>query len=161
MRLEERWLRGSMPNRRQRTEPKQKVPKMPSGLNESEQRIWKRLVPRVAKLCILDDNDLFALVDLCRCLVRLEECERDISERGLLIEGERGPVKNPSCQLARQYRDAFARWCQRFGLSPADRTRLDIPERPGEPDPLEEFLTRAQNDRRMILESIWRRFHER
>lgn len=46
---------------------------------------------------------------------------------GLLIEGNRGSVKNPAYQIAREYRRSLLAWAARFGLTPSDRDRMRNP----------------------------------
>lgn len=101
-------------------------PSMPTGLSDAERVIWRELVPAIAKLRLLDAVDRPLLVDLVRSMARLDAAEADISARGLLVEGERGMVKNPSMLVARQYRAAVLALSQRFGLSPMDRERLKL-----------------------------------
>lgn len=76
----------------------------------------------------LDAIDQAALNDYLVCWQRLRAAAADIEVRALLVQGERGKVKNPSAQLARQYRVALAAWSREFGLTPASPLRL--PQRP-------------------------------
>lgn len=117
------------------------APKMPPGLSDEEKREWKRVVPPLVELGIITPMDQRALRDYVRCSVRLEEAERDVGERGILIQGERGMVKNPALQVAREYRSALVKWCQLFGMTPDARGRMTLPE-PDAEDPFEEFLGR-------------------
>lgn len=103
-------------------------PKMPSGLSSEEQTIWRSLVPRIARLGILREQDTPALRDLVRCQARLEEAEANIAKRGLLVPGDRGRVKNPAIQVARGYRESLVKLQAKFGLTPGDRERMQIPE---------------------------------
>ena len=97
---------------------------MPIGLSEPAQAEWARLTGLLCERGALDAIDQVALADYLTCWQRLSEAESDIEARGLLVEGDRGPVKNPACQLARQYRTALAAWSKEFGLTPASRLRL-------------------------------------
>ncbi|MEU6757025.1 P27 family phage terminase small subunit [Streptomyces sp. NPDC046685] len=38
--------------------------------------------------------------DLCVCVARIDQAERDLSERGLIVTAERGTVKNGSATIA-------------------------------------------------------------
>lgn len=75
----------------------------------------------------LSELDQAGLADYCLCRIRLEQCEADITQRGILVGGQRGLVKNPSLQLARQYRSAMAKWVELFGLAPLSRQRISVP----------------------------------
>lgn len=101
-------------------------PEMPKNLPPDAKKEWRRIVNLLRMRGVLDALDEASLHDYLVCWSRLRECEADIAERGVLIPGDRGKVKNPSVQLARQYRDAFVAWCREFGFTVAARTRLSI-----------------------------------
>jgi len=111
----------------------------PRGLPKAAQREWRRVAPELARLGLLTELDRAALADYCLCVARLEECEADIAERGPLVEGDRGLVKNPACQLGREYRHQMMRWAAEFGLTPSSRGRMTLPETETE-DELESLL---------------------
>lgn len=112
----------------------------PNGLPRRALEEWRRIAPRLVAMGIAGDVDRQALADYCVCVARLAEAEADIQARGILVEGDRGMVKNPSCQLARDYRADVIRWAQQFGLTPSSRGRLDVPE----PKPVDEFAAYLQ-----------------
>jgi P27 family predicted phage terminase small subunit len=101
---------------------------MPKGLTAAARREWQRVAGLLRARGVLDALDETALGDYAVCWARLRECEADIESRGVLVPGDRGLVKNPACQLARQYRDALVRWCAEFGLTPQARERVRMPE---------------------------------
>jgi len=133
---------------------------MPAGLPSDVRKLWKDLVPVLDGIEILSSVDASALADFCVCLARLQQCEKDISERGILVDGERGMVKNPSCQLARQYRVSVQAWASQFCMTPVARARLNVtpdgrdPNSPWasfrrrEPESLEDILSRPRTDAR-------------
>ncbi|HHY92912.1 MAG TPA: phage terminase small subunit P27 family, partial [Firmicutes bacterium] len=130
---------GKRPLPQNEPKPEPVAPKCPSRLPAAAKRHWKALAPKLEKLGLLTEVDGQAFADYCLCLARLEEAEKDIEERGLLVEGDRGKVKNPAAQLAREYRAALQKWAARFGLDPQSRAGLDIPKADDE-DELEQFL---------------------
>jgi len=91
-------------------------------------REWRRVVPVLTISAGLGIVDLSILTDYCVCVARIDQCERDISRRGLLMEGERGWQKNGSTTIAGQYRQQLARYIGELGLSPSARGRLTPPE---------------------------------
>jgi P27 family predicted phage terminase small subunit len=121
------------------------VLKMPAGLPAAAQREWKRVVPFLEKAGVVNGYDQAALADYCLCVHRLAECEADVTKRGVLVEGERGKVKNPALQLAREYRNSIRQWCSEFGLTPSSRGRMNIPE-PETEDEFEKFLNGGGED---------------
>lgn len=101
------------------------APTCPSTLPAAAKAEWRRIVPLLDEYNLLTRLDGRALADYCLCCARLDEAEQDITTRGLLIQGERGLVKNPNAQIARQYRQALVKWAELFGLSPGPRGRLN------------------------------------
>lgn len=88
---------------------------------------WRRVLPVLRRAAGLGAVDLMILRDYCVCVARLDECERDISKRGLLVSADRadrGLVRNPSTTVAAQYRTQLARYIGELGLSPSARGRL-------------------------------------
>lgn len=121
--------------------PPANVLKMPSDLPPAGRKFWRAVIPRLLDLDLVSDLDRPALRDMAICYARLEEAEADVARRGLLIEGDRGPVKNPACQLAREYRRAFQAWAARFGLTTQDRKRINVEEEPDhEENPILQLL---------------------
>lgn len=96
---------------------------------------WRRLTELLSARGDLSELDQAALADYCLCRVRLEECERLIAEQGVLVRGQRGLVKNPALQIARQYRAALQKWSDLFGLTPASRGKINIPRQEIDDDP--------------------------
>jgi P27 family predicted phage terminase small subunit len=118
-------------------------PEMPVGLSLPAQHEWRRVTGLLRDREALDSLDQAAINDYVVCWDRLRECEADIAERGCLVESDRGrgKVKNPSIQVARQYRDALVQWSKEFALTPAARSRVVMPEPkpPAEYDPWADF----------------------
>ncbi|OAT79315.1 phage terminase small subunit P27 family [Desulfotomaculum copahuensis] len=130
---------GKRPLPQNEPKPKPVAPKCPAWLPKEAKRHWKEMASKLEKLGLLTEVDGQAFADYCLCLARLEEAERDIKERGILVEGDRGKVKNPACQIAREYRSALQKWAARFGLDPQSRSGLDV-AREEEGDPMDELL---------------------
>jgi len=95
---------------------------------EMARREWRRVVPILTVSAGLGAVDLTVLTDYCVCVARIDQCERDLSTRGLLMEGERGWQKNGSTTIVGQYRQQLARYIGELGLSPSARGRLTPPE---------------------------------
>jgi P27 family predicted phage terminase small subunit len=128
--------------------PKGMIPKleMPRGLGNKAKAEWQRVVPALEAAGVINGLDLQALQDYCLCVQRLAECEADVSKRGVLIDGDRGPVKNPALQLAREYRANVRQWCEAFGLTPSSRGRMNIKPPDDKKDEFEEFLDDTGDD---------------
>lgn len=105
-------------------------------VNEKARRdaraVWQRVVPVLDASGVLSTLDLDLLTDVCVTVVRLRQCERDISISGLRLEGDRGQVRNPNVVSAKQYRDQLRYLAGQLGLSPVERDYL---QPPGPADP--------------------------
>src|SRR5689334_12400495 len=69
------------------------VPKCPSNLPPAAKKEWARVSEALDELGLLTHLDRAALADYCLCWARLQECEDDITKRGVLVDGDRGKVK--------------------------------------------------------------------
>jgi P27 family predicted phage terminase small subunit len=139
-------LQGTARPDRERNEPKPLplAPPCPKWLPREAKREWRRLVPQLEKLGLVSRLDRDALADLCLTVTRLREAEAKVEELGVLIPSGTGWKKNPAVTAAAEYRKALARWAERFGLTPGDRGRLDLPQVENEEDEFEKFLREGQ-----------------
>lgn len=87
-------------------------------------REWRRVVPVLKNTAGLAAVDSHLLQDYCICVARIDQCERDLSRRGMLIEGERGWQKNGSTTVVSQYRAQLRAYIGELGLSPSARAGL-------------------------------------
>jgi len=94
---------------------------------EVARREWRRVVPVLKYTAGLAAVDVAALQDYCVCVARIDQCERDISQRGLLMEGERGWQKNGATTVVSQYRAQYKIYLREFGLSPSARVSITPP----------------------------------
>ncbi|WHM36239.1 phage terminase small subunit P27 family [Streptomyces sp. BPTC-684] len=89
---------------------------------------WRRVVPILEVAAGIGEVDHTTVKDLCVCVARIDQAERDLSERGLIVTAERGTVKNGAATIAGQYRTQLARYIRELGLSPSARTAITAPE---------------------------------
>ncbi|NDZ61830.1 phage terminase small subunit P27 family [Streptomyces anulatus] len=90
-------------------------------------REWRRVVPVLRIAVGLGEVDTTVLKDYCISAARIDQCERELSEHGLLVRGERGWQKNGATTIAGQYRSQLARYIRELGLSPSARTTITAP----------------------------------
>uniref|UniRef100_A0AAU2V8F5 Phage terminase small subunit P27 family n=1 Tax=Streptomyces sp. NBC_00003 TaxID=2903608 RepID=A0AAU2V8F5_9ACTN len=95
---------------------------------------WRRVVPVLEVAAGIGEVDHTTVKDLCVCVARIDQAERDLSERGLIVTAERGTVKNGSATIAAQYRTQLARYIRELGLSPSARSAITVPD-PDDDDP--------------------------
>jgi P27 family predicted phage terminase small subunit len=103
------------------------LPDPPERLPAEALPEWRRVTKLLRERGDLSDLDQAGLADYCLCRLRLEQCEAQITAEGTLIQGQRGMVKNPAIQIARQYRSAMAKWVELFGLASLSRQRISVP----------------------------------
>lgn len=109
--------------------PKPLTPPCPDWLPEEAKQYWRQLAAKLEPLGLLTEVDGVAFTDLCLCLSRLKIAEQRIDREGLLIPCNNGSIiKNPACQVAREYRSAAYKWAAKFGLNPVDRSSLNVAE---------------------------------
>ncbi|MGK5731176.1 phage terminase small subunit P27 family [Streptomyces sp. URMC 124] len=89
---------------------------------------WRRVVPVLEVSAGIGDVDHATVKDLCVCVARIDQAERDLSERGLMVTAERGTVKNGAATIAGQYRTQLARYIRELGLSPSARASIHPPD---------------------------------
>lgn len=94
---------------------------------EVARREWRRVVPVLRFTAGLAEVDVAALQDYCVCVARINQCEREISQRGMLMEGERGWQKNGATTIVSQYRAQYKIYLREFGLSPSARVSITPP----------------------------------
>lgn len=98
----------------------------PPGLHLEALAEWRRIIKLLRERDLLDGLDQIALRDFVTCWVRLEAAEADISRRGILLTSARGTTKNPSLQIAEQYREYLLAWARELGFTPASRQKLAL-----------------------------------
>jgi P27 family predicted phage terminase small subunit len=116
------------------TVPDVDLQKINRRAREVARREWSRVAPVLKMSAGLADIDTEILRDYCICVARIDQCERDISTRGMLIEGERGWQKNGSTTVVSQYRAQLKTYIRELGLSPSARASIPPPKAPGDDD---------------------------
>lgn len=104
---------------------------------EVSRREWRRVVPVLKHTAGLAAVDAHLLHDYCLCVARIDQCERDLSTRGMLVEGERGWQKNGATTIVSQYRAQLKAYIRELGLSPSARTGFSPPKDDDDDDPFD------------------------
>lgn len=104
-----------------------KAPPMPAYLPKSAKAAWRQVVPPLAKLGMLDAVDGIALEAFVLCVAAMRDAARELDRQGYTVEGSMGqPVRNPLLDVVMKAQAEVRRWCERFGMDPATRTRLGL-----------------------------------
>jgi P27 family predicted phage terminase small subunit len=99
-----------------------------TGLSDEAREEFDRVVSLLRERGVLDQLDSAAIADYAVCFDRLLECEREISARGILVEGRGGgTVRNPAITVAKAYRQSLVKYASEFGLTVGARSRLSMP----------------------------------
>ncbi|MFJ8282666.1 P27 family phage terminase small subunit [Streptomyces griseoviridis] len=85
---------------------------------------WRRVVPVLRIAVGLGEVDTTAIKDYCISAAHIDQCERELSEHGLLVQGERGWQKNGATTIAGQYRSQLSLYIRELDLSPSARTAI-------------------------------------
>jgi P27 family predicted phage terminase small subunit len=87
---------------------------------------WKHLAPVLTRSAGLTGEMSMTLSEYCICVARIDQGERDLSRRGVLVKvSDRNEwVKNPWTTVLHQYRAHFRSLVGELGLSPAAATRI-------------------------------------
>ena len=105
------------------------TPQPPDDLDEVALAEWHRVVPQLAAKGVLTESDRAALIVMCQSWSMYDRMSKaieshvmaDLSE-GISMDGRR--LIASATEAARQWRDMAIR----FGLTPADRPRVKLPE---------------------------------
>ena len=113
-------------------------PRCPDYFEQEERQLWAALMKTTPPglLCGADQA-------VCEVFVvhwqDFREASRMLTASGLLVKGERGPVKNPLITIRRMAAEAMDRAGLQLGLSPYARTRLSAEEE-ADTDPLGQLM---------------------
>ena len=120
--------------------PKPNLPKMPTGLSKAAKAEWRRVARPLFELGLLTELDRHTLAMYCETLSRYMEANKVLDREGLTFTTPSGLIKQrPEYYIMRDALQELRAFIQLFGLSPAARMRMQLPE-PQEPDELEELL---------------------
>ena len=130
-------LEGTYRPDRARNEPKpelvSEVVAPPAWLSREGAAVWRRAVPVLMELQLLSVLDLDALGAYCAQVGRAKKAEALLRRHGLTVEVKGRLQRRPEIAIAKEAWAEARRWAQEFGLTPAARTRLEVPQTPAIP----------------------------
>jgi P27 family predicted phage terminase small subunit len=118
--------RPSRLNKRE-PEPKCGPPLPPSKMSTEARRAWRVIVAELPA-GLLTKVDWQVMAVACENWSLWRKAMADVWERGILIEGDRGKVKNPALQIARDAAQSMRQCWSELGLTPSARARLEMPD---------------------------------
>jgi P27 family predicted phage terminase small subunit len=87
-------------------------------------------VPRLLELGVLARIDRAALADYCAAHSLAVNATKRYKREGIVVKTPYGPKPHPMIKIARESRTQANVLRAKFGLTPADRTRVGKPETP-------------------------------
>jgi P27 family predicted phage terminase small subunit len=139
-------MRGSWRAKARQGEPrgKVKVPPMPKWLEGEEKVEWKRLTRLLREQGLIAEVDRGLVALYCEAWAEFIECCVQIRQEGRLVKGCLGnQVINPLILVKQRAADRMVKLADRFGFSPAARTRIRVEEAKDAADPREKFFDEA------------------
>lgn len=95
----------------------------------------------LAKLRLATEADRGALAAYCAAYSRWAAAEAQVKELGAVVKSPNGyPIVNPWLSIANKAMEQMKAFGSEFGLTPASRTRIHVPDAPKEVDPADEFF---------------------
>jgi P27 family predicted phage terminase small subunit len=122
-------------------DPPQGRPVPPTTLKGEARAEWDRMVDRLEAsktLSIVDDAVLYRY---CQLHARAERLERNIAElkSPFYVDSVGNPKVHPGFAQLRAYDQALRGYLVEFGMTPAARSRVKVPDTPAPVDPFAEF----------------------
>jgi P27 family predicted phage terminase small subunit len=103
----------------------------PEGMTEDAKKVWDELAPDLEAKGVLTPWDVYALEAYCEAVAQLRECRTLLQKKSVygkyVDKGAAGGViKSPYHQMMNDCIERMNKIGARFGLTPADRSRLSI-----------------------------------
>ncbi|MEZ4699249.1 MAG: phage terminase small subunit P27 family [Rhodothermales bacterium] len=125
-------------------EPEAAVPKCPSFLKGEARREWRRIVPELQEMGLLSRIDRAALCGYCASWETLVESDKVISAEGRTIVNAKGQlVAHPEMAIRSRAMDQLRGYMVEFGMTPASRARIHVPEKGNLANPFADILKDA------------------
>lgn len=130
---------GKRPLNAREPMPTRGVPECPDWLDGEARAKWVHLVPELDRLGLLTLADGEQLAAFCQSWAEFRLTTELLQREGRVIDTPHGKKGHPAVVQQRSALAALAKFGALFGLSPADRVRLQTPAG-GEKDDFESFL---------------------
>jgi P27 family predicted phage terminase small subunit len=102
----------------------------PDYLDDDARLVWGRLGPVLEDRGVLTEWDVDMFAVYCTAVVHHRRAVELVNKSNVLTKaaGASHVVKNPALQVVRDQAAILSSLAGRFGLTPADRSLLDLPE---------------------------------
>lgn len=122
----------------------------PRCLDDEGRAEWGRVAPMLARIGVLSEADVSALIAYCEAWSRWRRAEEQVRLTGLLVKTPNGyPVINPLVAIANKAMSQMRAFLVEFGMTPSARTRVEAQSGTEGESKFREFLAaRAERARR-------------
>lgn len=122
--------------------PDIEVPECPAHLSIEAKKEWKRVAPELLKMRIITQLDMAALAVYCQAYAKWVDAEQKIKELGEagLIDQTPSGYKQISVwqQLSSRAIEQMHKWMAEFGMTPANRAKIQQAQVPEQNDIFED-----------------------
>jgi P27 family predicted phage terminase small subunit len=109
----------------QEPKPDTGVPEMPEGLDEEHQKSWAQHAKLLTGMKVLTVADGLALESMVRAHVELRRLQAEVAQLSAVERTDSGLLKrHPGISAVADYDRRYLSWLTKFGLTPADRSRV-------------------------------------
>ena len=128
---------GKYPLNHREPQPRKAVPRCPDWLPDEAKTEWRWMVRELAAMGLLTSVDKHALIVYCQTWVRWRTAEDFIQKHGesYPLRGADDKIKCfqpfPQVATARSLVTVLKSYQQEFGLTPASRSRISLPDQNG------------------------------
>lgn len=108
-------------------------PKMASGLGAPPDHLkgdalgeWNRIVPLLEAAGIGSEASRETLAAYCDAVWLYKKAKREIEEKGIAVETERGYARNPACTVMATALSHIRQYASEFGITPASIGKITV-----------------------------------
>jgi P27 family predicted phage terminase small subunit len=112
----------------------------PTWMGSHARQEWDRLAPILVRMRVLTQIDRDALAVYCEAVAHYEQAVQLVDQSAVLISGQRGLVKNPAMQVARDQAAIIRAFGRELGLTPSSRSEM-VNGATDRPQPGDDLLT--------------------
>lgn len=138
---------GKRPISEREPKPPEGPPTCPRHLDAKAKQEWKRVSKLLLAMGLLTKVDRAALAAYCQIYSRWVQAEDMVRKHGMVVvvgKEKQYIQKSPYLSIAERSLEMMDRYLRKFGLSPADRSGLEVPNPiDEEEDELDRLLSRT------------------
>jgi P27 family predicted phage terminase small subunit len=119
------------------------APEWLTGLAREE---WDRITPYLSVNGLLTVADIMSLSGYCAAVEMLIKAKQDIDKNGVVIQGQRGRVKNPAVAAQTEALSAVRQYSAMFGFDPSSRSKIIAAPKTDKGHTVDDFMSEFEAD---------------